>query len=172
MDKWSLEIVSAGYSDYFILLRPSHLCFLSLFRDPLFMHLLEQKIDSLLDLGTIEQFLYNTEGKGFIPGTFRFQKRNVRWKPFLHLRLLNRFVKIQIQSDNDCDNTSIGLRQLVFGSQPTIGIFPYTNSPFPQKFPVFHSGTKSFSTQSASIQSLFCCQHVFKGSVSRSGLPS
>lgn len=95
MDKWALEIISAGYSIYFTSLSPSNPSSPSFLKDPSLKLPLKQKIDSSPALGCCRTSSCATQRKGFYFKYFLILKKNNTWRPILVLRLLNSFVKIQ-----------------------------------------------------------------------------
>lgn len=64
----------------------------SLFRDSSHKRLLRQDVDSLIQLGVVEEVLPECRGRGFYSHYFLIPKKKGGWRPIVGLHCLNTFI--------------------------------------------------------------------------------
>lgn len=89
MDRWVLSTVELGYSLQFISTPSSHPPFTSIARDPFHEELLVWEVQSLFQMGTMEEVPQNLRRKGFYSHYFIISKAKGDLRLTLDLRQLN-----------------------------------------------------------------------------------
>lgn len=128
-NRWVLEIIPNGYTVSFLSFQPTQLPSPSLFRDPSHKTLLQQKVNKLLTMRTIELCHLVTGERGFIPHTYSEKIR--KWETC--------FGSVQSEPIPKKNNTHHGnagkdnpvfeKRKLGIIPQPTRCLLSYYNSP-------------------------------------------